>query len=352
MSIDFLFHLAVLFRSLGLVFISRSDLVLENIALRKQIEILKRRKPRPRIVDTDRIVFVWLTKIASALRNSIFIVKPETVIGWHRKGFRLYWSLICKRGQKKNPNQRRKEIRRLIKQLALDNPTWGAPRIHGELLKLGYKVSERTVSRFMPKRKHSAGHGGNWRTFLRNHRHAISAMDFFTVPTIFYKQLYGFFIIGHDRRKIIHFNVTFHPTGEWIASQLQTAFSSDHSYKYLIHDRSSVFSALVDQTIRSLCIDPIKISFESPWQNGTAERFVGSIRRDILDHVIIINKRHLYRLFQEYLDYYHDDRTHYHLDKDTPDGRSVDTRPDDSAKLLDLPRLGGLHHRYVWKKAA
>ena len=177
-------------------------------------------------------------------------------------------------------------------------------------------------------------------------------MDFFTVPTFFFRQLYCFFIIHHDRRKIIHFNVTFNPTAEWVKEQLRSAFSIIESPKYMIYDRDTIFSILVTKTLKAFSIEPVRTSFRSPWQNGTAERWVGSVRKELLNHVIILNKEHLYRLLEEYIDYYHNDRTHYNLDKDPPNTRPVQERTSESDRVIALPRLGGLHHKYVWKDAA
>ncbi|MFC2146458.1 integrase core domain-containing protein [Acidobacteriota bacterium] len=192
-------------------------------------------------------------------------------------------------------------------------------------------------------------------TFLENQRKGIAAMDFFVVPTLFFKRLYCFFIIDHHRRRILHFNVTFHPTALWVSYQIQAAFSSINSLKfikYMILDHDTIFSALVTKTLKSLGITPIRTSIRSPWQNGIAERWIGSCRRELLDHVIILNPNHLYKLLEEYVDYYHQDRTHYNLGKDPPESRQVQKKESDNDKVIALPKVGGLHHKYVWKQAA
>jgi transposase InsO family protein len=223
---------------------------------------------------------------------------------------------------------------------------------HGELIKLGFEICERSVSRYIPKRPPDGDKIKKWLAFLNNHRKGIAAMDFFIVPTLFFKRLYCFFIIHHDKRKILHFNVTFNPSAQWVSHQLKKAFSLNHNIRYLIFDRDSIFSSMVKETIKSFGIEPVRTSFRSPWQNGVAERWVGNCRRELLNHVIVINQNHLYRLIAEYVNYYNDDRTHYSLNKDSPTSRPVLERDSDDDKVIALPRVGGLHHKYVWKKSA
>ena len=227
--------------------------------------------------------------------------------------------------------------------MVVENPLWGAPRIHGELLMLGFDVSERTISRWMKRAPRGAEPAKRWLAFLRNHREAIAAMDFFTVPTITFGVLYCFFIIAHGRRRILHCNVTKHPTSPWIVQQLREAFPFESAPRFLIFDRDAKYGFEVPIAIRSLKMDPVRTSFESPWQNGIAERWVGSCRRDLLDHIIAIDERHLKRLVSEYIRHYHEDRTHLGLEKGTPNGRN---RVIASGRVLSRERLGGLHHRY------
>jgi len=231
----------------------------------------------------------------------------------------------------------------LIFRMVVENSTWGAPRIHGELLMLGFDVSERTVSRWMKRAPSDPEPARRWLTFLRNHREAIAAMDFFTVPTITFSSLYCFFVISHDRRRILHFNITKHPTSSWIVQQLREAFPFGSAPRFVIFDRDAKYGLEVPAAVRSLRVNPLRTSFESPWQNGVAERWVGSCRRDLLDHIIAVDERHLKRRLSEYIHYYHEDRTHLGLGKGTPDGR---TRTIASGHVLSHPRLGGLHHRY------
>jgi transposase InsO family protein len=230
--------------------------------------------------------------------------------------------------------------------MVAENRTWGAPRIHGELKMLGFDISERTVLRWMRKAPRDSGPARQWAAFLSNHREAIAAMDFFTVPTLAFGALYCFFVIAHDRRRSLHFNVTRYPATAWVAQQLREAFPYDSAPEYLIMDREHTFNGEVLDTLESLGVSPVRIAIRSPWQNGIAERFVGSCRRDLLDHVIVVNKRHLKRLMSEYVRYYNEDRTHLGLAKATPARRSAVATDNSNSKVVSIPRLGGLHHRY------
>ena len=233
-----------------------------------------------------------------------------------------------------------------------NNNAWGAPRIHGELQKLGFNVSERTVSRYMPRRTGTPDQIDRWKAFLRNHREGIAAMDFFSVPTITFNVLYVLVVIDHARRRILHFNVTRTPGSDWVAQQLRDAFPFDQVPKYLLYDHDAKFSASIDRLVESFGANPTRTTVRSPWQNGLCERWVGSVRRELLDHVVPFGEAHLYELLRSYIEYYHRDRTHIGLNKDAPYPRDVDSRPSDDAKVVALPRVGGLHHRYAWRKAA
>jgi len=239
-----------------------------------------------------------------------------------------------------------KELRELIFRMIAENPTWGAPRIHGELKMLGFDISERSVLRWMRKAPRSPEPAKRWAAFLSNHRETIAAMDFFTVPTLTFGVLYCFFVIAHDRRRILLCNVTKHPNSAWVVQQLREAFPYDSAPAYLIFDRGTQFNEEVIDTTKSFGIQPKRTSFRSPWQNGVAERWVGNCRRDLLDHVIVLNERHLKRLMNEYVRYYHEDRTHLALAKETPAGREAVSKSDSGARIIAMPRLSGLHHRY------
>lgn len=239
--------------------------------------------------------------------------------------------------------------------MATEN-NWGAPRLYSELLVLGYdNVKQRTVSRYLrrfrskyPDKKKQQ----SWRTFLKNHRDVISAMDFFVVPTVRFRILYVFFVIGHAKGKIVHFNITEHPATEWVIQQLGEAFPFESTMKYLTFDRDSIFSGQVKEFIKSIGAVPKVISYRAPWPNGVAERWILSVRTELLKHVIILSEEHLRRLLKEYVDYYNHDRCHLSLDRNTPMGRNVHKKPSESSKVISLPKLGGLQHKYVWRKAA
>jgi transposase InsO family protein len=236
--------------------------------------------------------------------------------------------------------------------LADENPTWGAPKIHGELQKLGFVVSETSVGRYLRSVRRRGDPGKQWLTFLANHREVIAAFDFFTVPTATFKLLYCFFVIEHHRRKILHFNVTRHPNAEWVVQQLREAFPEAGPYRYVILDRDAKFDSSVLQFLEATGLEPKRTSIRSPWQNGIAERWVGSCRRELLDHVIPLNDEHLRRLVRDYVAYFHQDRIHDALSKDTPHYRPVENKPCPQATLISNARLGGLHHRYSWRSAA
>ena len=280
----------------------------------------------------------------------LVIVKPETVVKWHRAGFRSYWGFVSRH----RPGRPKitLELRKLIRSMVAENPTWGAPRIHGELLKLRFEISECTVSRYLAQSDRQRESSKSWLVFLKNHREAIAAMDFFTVPTASFRVLYCFFVISHGRRKILHFNATEHPTAQWIVQQLREAFPEDSAPKYLVLDRDGKFSGEVARTLERLGSKLIQTAYRSPWQNGVAERWVGTCHRELLDHVIVLNESHLRRLVREYIGYYLKDRVHDALNKDTPTGRPLERRQNDAARVVGMPRVDGLHHRYQWQTAA
>jgi putative transposase len=335
--------IAVLTGAMLRVFHTRRNLLLENLVLRQQLAVLKRKRPRPRIAALDKLFWVLARRFWSGWKQALIVVTPDTVVRWHRAGFALYWRAISRARRVFGRKRISKEVRDLIFRMVDENPTWGAPRIHGELLMLGFGVSERTISRWMRRAPRNSEPAKRWLTFLRNHREAIAAMDFFTVPTVTFRLLYCFFVISHDRRRILHFNVVRHPTSTWIIQQLREAFPFQWAPKFLIFDRDSKFSLEVTAAVRSLGVSPVRTSFKSPWQNGVAERWTESCRHDLLDHVILLNGPHLKRLLSEYVRYYHDDRTHLGLNKQTPGKRGRSKAP---GRVLALSRLGGLHHRY------
>src|SRR5438105_12485839 len=259
---------------------TRQSLMLENLALRQQLAVLKRKHPRPRLGPLDKLFWVIVRGFWSQWKGALVLVLPETVVRWHQAGFRLYWTMLCKVRNRVGGGRRiSKEIRELIFQMVAQNPTWGAPRIHGELLMLGFEVSETTISRWMRRAPTVPDPAKRWAAFLRNHREAVAAMDFFTVPTLTFSVLYCFFVISHDRRRILHFNVARHPTSAWIVQQLREAFPFASAPKFLILDHAAKYGSEVPAAIRSMKIAGVQTAIRSPWQNGIAERWVGSCRR-------------------------------------------------------------------------
>jgi transposase InsO family protein len=319
---------------------SQRELAIENLALRQQLAILKRTTKRPKLTNADRACWVALSRLWPDWPHALLLVRPQTVIGWHRKGFRLYWSY-----KSRNRSGRPRidaEIRTLVPRMTLENPTWGAPRIHGELLKLGFEVSEATVSRYMPRRTKPPSQ--TWRTFLRNHTQDLVSIDFFVVPTATFRVLYVFLVLEHERRRILHFNVTEGPSALWAGQQLINAFPYDSAPKYLIRDRDKVYGSAFVRRLRAMGIEQVLTAPRSPWQNPYCERVIGTLRRDCLDRVIVLGEQHLRRILRKYLEYYHGSRTHLALDKDAPEQREREST--DGGKVVSLPMVGGLHHRY------
>jgi putative transposase len=345
--LEFIFALIAAVR---VFFRSRQDTAIEILALRQQVAVLKRKRPRPKLNAFDRLFWTILRRMWSRWAGVLVIVKPETVVGWHRAGFRLYWR--WRSGPRVGRPKITGEIRVLIRRLAEENHDWGAPKIQGELQKLGFEVSERTVARYLRGLRRRGDPGKRWLTFLANHREVIAAFDFFTVPTLTFKLLYCFFVIEHGRRRILHFNVTRHPTAEWVVQQLRETFPEAGPYRYVILDRDAKFDSSVITFLQSTGLTPKRTSVQAPWQNGISERWVGSCRREMLDHVIALNEEHLRRLIRAYVSYYHQDRIHDSLEKDSPNCRPVEYKPSPTAVVISNPRVGGLHHRYSWREAA
>ena len=322
------------------LFRSRASLEIEILALRHQLNILRRKSPkRPILGSIDRLIFVGLYGLASDVLGALAIVRPETVIRWHRSGFRLYWRWRSRRrgGRPKVPV----DVRQLIRDISIANPLWGAPRIHGELLKLGIDVGQTTVAKYMARRRLPPSQG--WKTFLRNHADGIASMDLFVVPTISFRLMYGFLILHHGRREILWIGTTSHPTAEWIARQLTEAFGWEQAPRYIIRDRDRAYGDIVVRRLRAMGIRDRPTALRSPWQNGYCERLIGSIRRDCLDHVVAFGERHLRHLLRSYANYYNQTRTHLSLNKDCPV-----TRPKEAiGRIVPVPILGGLHHQYV-----
>ena len=322
------------------------EIAVENLALRQQLAVMKRQCQRPRLRKTERLFWVWLSTIWRNWRKVLLIVRPETVVAWHRQGFRLYWTWISTRKRSGRPSVS-PEVKGLIKRMAEANPFWGAPRIHGELLKLGIRISERTVSRLMPRDRKPPSQ--TWKAFLANHFAELVAIDFFTVPSARFRVLFVFVVLAHHRRRVLHFNVTENPTAAWTGQQMVEAFPENTVPRYLIRDRDKIYGEDFRIRVRGLKIQEVLIAPQSPWQNPFAERLVGSIRRECLDHVIVLGEKHLRKILKSYFDYYLQSRTHLSLAKDAPAFRNV--QPPEMGKVVELPQVGGLHHRYERRAA-
>src|ERR1700724_531534 len=324
---------------------SRASLELELVALRHQVTVMRRQHPgRLRLFSTDRLLWVWLYRIWPQVLNAMVLVKPATVVQWHRKGFRLYWRWRSRRPGRPKMSS---EIRDLIRQLSLANPLWGAPRIHGELVKLGIDVSQATVGRHMPWRPKVPS--PTWRSFLQNHLTDIVAIDMFVMATATFRLLYALIVLGHDRRRVIHFNVTQYPTQAWLSRQLTEAFPWDTAPRYLLRDRDTSYGPAFRNRVHAMGIEAVVTAPRCPWQNPSVERIIGSLRRECLDHIIIFNERQLRRVLSSYFQYHHQTRTHLSLDKDCPEPRPV--HPPTAGNIIAFPEVGGLHHRYERRAA-
>ena len=269
------------------------------------------------------------------------------MVRWHRAGFRLFWRWKSL-ARKPTKNEVSPEVKRLIRCIAEANVTWGAPKIHGELLKLGIVISESSVTRFMPKKPRNPP-SQTWRTFLDNHLGSLASIDFFTVPTATFRVLFVFLVLVHDRRRVVQFNVTEHPGALWTAQQIIEAFPQDTAPRYMIRDRDGIYGEDFRRRVEGMGIREVLTAPQSPWQNPYVERLVGSVRRECLDHSIVLGERHLLRILKSYFAYYHRSRTHPSLGKDAPEPRDV--QPPGLGKIVALPEVGGLHHRYERRAA-
>ncbi len=338
----------------------KAALAAENLFLRKQLALYQERDAKPRRADdATRASLVWLMKYFS-WRDALIVVTPATLIRWQRERFRLFWRLKSKPGRPTVPS----EVRQLIRQLALDNPSWGEERIaHELLLKLGLRLSPRTVRKYMPER--TDGPCGSrsdqrWATFVRNHTEAIVACDFFAVVTASFKVLYVFVVVEHATRKILHINVTAHPSSDWTLQQLREAIPDDHGYRFLIRDRDRKFGSDLDRSVTYLGLKVLKTPVRTPVANAVCERTIGTIRRECLDYLIPITANHLRRILRKWASHFNTGRPHSSLGPGIPDP------PEDLPVTLQEHRhriptghrvscrsiLGGLHHEYALQRAA
>jgi putative transposase len=338
--------IAVLLAFVPSLFRAHACLCLENLALRHQLAVYQQTVRRSRLRTTDRLFWAWLSRLWSGWQTALAFVQPRTVITWQQRRFRDHWRRLSQRGAPGRPAIA-KDVRDLIRQMWRANPTWGAPRIVGALRKLGIDVAKSTVEKYRvrPKRLPSS----TWKTFLKNHVQVLVALDVFTVPTVRFRVLFVLVILAHKRRRIVHLHVTEHPTAQWAAQQAVDAFPWETTPRYLLRDRDCIYGDAFRRRVGHMGIEEVLIAPQSPWQNPYVERVIGSIRRDMLDHVIVLNAQHLRRLLTDYLTYYHRFRTHLSLGMDCPEPRPVE-RPEDG-KVVEVLEVGGLQHHYERRAA-
>jgi transposase InsO family protein len=320
---------------------SQTSLALENLALRQQVAVLKRSVPRPRVRLRDRLFWVALRTLWRNWRRSLLIVRPVTVVRWHRQGWRLLWR--WRSGGKPGRPLITAELRELIRRLSTENRLWGAPHIQAELEHLGYHVAKSTIERYMARR--TGPPSGKWRAFLQNHAGEILVCDFFQVPTASFRSLIGFVVMELGRRRILACDVTSHPTAFWAATVVRRAvLAAGGRAQYLLRDRDAIYGEVFKAAMRSMNLRQMVTAYHSPLQNAHAERVIGTIRRECLDHVIVLGEDHARRILEEYVGYYNAERTHQALGGDSPLVR--ERAPAPAGKIVSAPHLGGLHHSY------
>jgi transposase InsO family protein len=332
-----------LLHSLGMfgvdLFKSRRRLIAENLFLRHQLGIALRRAPqRLRLRGSDRALLVLMTRLWPSLLGAARVVQPETILRWHRAGFTAFWHWKSRKRAGRPKIDR--ALRDLIRRMSKENPKWGASRIHGELLMLGFEVAQSTVSKYMVQ---GGSPSQGWKTFFRNHAQAIAAIDLFVVPTLTFERLFAFLVLGHGRRQLLWFEVTRHPTAEWLACQITEAFPWASAPTYLIRDNDRAYGHAFRSRVRAMGIRDRPISPRSPWQNPYVERLIGTVRRECVDRVLVIGEAHLRQILSAYAAYYNEVRTHLSLGKDAPLGRAVQR----TGVIVAMPILSGLHHHYV-----
>ena len=325
---------------------SKLSLQMEIAALRHQLSVYQRTCHRPRVTPADRILWSYIAKIHGGWKAFLVFVKPRTVTEWQKRRFRDYWRRLSQRSKTGRPAIPA-EVRDLIRRISKANPGWGSPRIVGEFRKLGIKVAQSTVDKYRIRTTNPPSPA--WKAFLKNHVRDLVSIDFFIVPTVGFKVLFVLVVLSHHRRRLVHFNVTENPTAEWTAQQIVEAFPYDTAPKYLLRDRDKVYGDYFQKRVHGMGIDEVLIAPRSPWQNPYAERVIGSIRRECLDNIIVLNKRHLKRTLASYFDYYHRWRTHLSLDMDAPEHRPV--QPPGLGKVIEFPDIGGLQRHYERRAA-
>ena len=324
---------------------SKSELMAENALLRQQLIVLRRQVKRPACRKADRLLLVLLARVVRTWKQALFIVQPETLLRWHRESFHLFWKRRSKATSHKPKVAAETVV--LIKEMAAKNWLWGAERIRGELLKLGIRVSKRTIQKYMRHVRKPGRGGQSWSTFLRNHAKEIWACDFLQVTDLLFCSLFAFFIIELRSRKVIHVGVTRFPTDAWTAQQLREATPYGHTPKYLIRDNDSKFGPCFARVAATSGIKILKTPYHAPRANAICERFLGSVRRECLDHVLILSEKQLHRVLRAYVKYFNEARPHQGIHQQVPQGAVTcipSVQPDE--RIISVPVLGGLHHEY------
>ncbi len=323
---------------------TKAELVAENALLRQQLIILRRQVKRPACTRTDRLLLVLLARAGSRWKQALYIIQPDTLLGWHRQAFRWFWR------QRSKPASTKPKISAetvaLIKSMARDNRLWGAERIRGELLKLGIRVSKRTIQKYLrPERARPSSQ--TWSTFLHNHAQEIWACDFLPITDLFFRSLFAFFIIELQSRKVMHVAVTRHPTDAWVAQQLREATPFGQAPRFLIRDNDGKFGPLFARVVSGTGIKLLRTPFHAPRANACSERFLGSVRRECIDHLLILHEQQLFRVLQAYVTYFNQARPHQGLQQQIPNPHAAPLPAEArDGPILALPVLGGLHHAY------
>jgi hypothetical protein len=332
--------------SIACVVRSRWALQLEVLALRHQLAVYQRAERRPHLRPADRVLWAWLSRAWAGWRDALVFVQPRTVIAWQQKRFRDHWTRLSRRGRIGRPPVA-KAIRGLIRTMSAANPTWGSPRIVGELRKLGIDVAKSTVETYRVRRYKPPS--PTWRTFLASHATELVAIDFFTVATVRFEILFVLVVLAHDRRRVRHFGITAHPTAAWTARQLVEAFPWETAPRYLLRDRDAIYGGEFRRQVASMGIEDVLMAPRSPWQSPYVERVIGSIRRECLDHVVVLHQRHLRRILTAYFDHYHRWRCHQGLDMDCPKPRPVQSP--EQGDVVEVAESGGIYRHYERRAA-
>jgi putative transposase len=330
---------------------SRAQLLAENALLRQQLIVLGRNTKTPRLAWRERVWLVFLARWVPNWKQVLQIIQPDTLLRWHREGFRLFWKLKSRRPAQTQPQRLAPETIVLIEQMTRENRLWGAERIRGELLKLDIQVAKRTIQKYMQAARSKPQSGQSWSTFLQTHGKDIWACDFVPVVTLFFKTLHAFVIVHHESRRVVHVGVTVHPTDEWITQQIRDATPFEEKPAYLICDNDQKFGPMFEWVAQASGIEVIHTPYEAPRANAICERFVGSLRRECLDHMLVIGELQLIRVLQEYVSYFNPARPHQGITQRIPAPRVPPPGTSKTSRVIAGPVLNGLHHDYRWAAA-